>query len=179
MPSTPATPTPTQRAAFLASCWTAHDANWFAVVAASLDVETANRLSRAAAHAQGRFEVREATRLFGLGPVTTLDEWLAVQELLFGLLAPNVVRHHVEYVDDATCRIHITRCQVHERAAEHGAATQHTCGVAARIAGWLQGLGLGYALAPEYQSCPLAGNEQCTYTLTLRRTNAAMPPPAA
>ena len=173
------TPTPSQRAALLAACWTAHDANWFAVVAASLDVETAKRLARAAAQAQGVFEAREALRLFGLGPVTCLDDWLAVQELLFGLLAPGVVQHHVEYIDDTSCRIHVTRCQVHERAGERGAATTHGCGVAAGVAGWLQGLGLGYALAPEYESCPFARNERCVYTLTLRRTQVPLPPPAA
>jgi hypothetical protein len=172
------TPTPSQRAALLAACWTAHDANWFAVVAASLGIETANRLSQAAAHAQGRFEAQQVIRLFGLRPVVTLDDWLAVQALLFGLLAPGVVRHDVEYVDEATCRIHVTRCQVHERAAGTGTAPPHACGVAARVAGWLQGLDVGYALGPCYEGCPLARGERCVYTLTLRRGHAAAPPAA-
>lgn len=175
----PATPTPMQRAAFLASCWTAHDAHWFAVVAASLGVETANRLGRAAALTQGRFEARETMRRFGFRSVGTLDDWLAVQELLFGLLAPGVVRHDVEYVDDATCRIRITRCQVHERATENGVAAHYACGLAARIAGWLQGLDLGYALGPDDEGCPLARGERCVFTLTLRRAHTALPTPAA
>lgn len=179
MTPTPALPTPTQRAALLATCWTAHDAHWFAVVAASLGIDAANRLSRAAAQAQGRFEAREVIRLFGLRAVATLDDWLGVQEVFFGLLAPGVLHHDVERVDERTCRIRIDRCRVYERAADAGVADHYACGVAARLAGWLQGLDLGYALGPCNEGCPLARGKPCVYTLMLRFQEAATAPPAA
>lgn len=163
----PKLPTPLQRAALMARCWMAHDANWFAVVEASLGTETANRLSRSAAQAQGRFEAREAMRLFALPAVTTLEEYLTLQQLLLGLLAPGVLRHEIEVVDDETCRMRITRCLVHENVVRAGMAERYACGVMARIAGWLQGVGVRYSLGPCLEGCPLGRGDACVYTITV------------
>jgi len=173
--SEPKLATPLQRAALIARCWMAHDANWFAVVESSLGAETANRLSRSAAQAQGRFEALEVTRIFALPAITTLDEYLTAQELLLGLLAPGVLRHEIEVVDDETCRMRVTRCQVHENVVHRGVAGRYACGVAARIAGWLQGLGLRYALGPSADGCPLGRGEACVYTITVSPRPATRP----
>jgi hypothetical protein len=169
-------PTPLQRAALIARCWTAHDAGWFAIAEASLGTETANRFSRSAAQAQGRFEAREAMRLFALQPVAALDDYLTAQELLLGMLAPGVLRHEIEVVDDETCRLRVTRCLAHEQAVQAGAADRRACAVVARIAGWLQGLGARYALNPcASDGCPLGRGETCAFTITVssRSTRSA------
>jgi hypothetical protein len=153
-----------------------HDAKWFAIVAAALGIEVANRLSRAAAHAQGKSEAEYIVRALGLPAVAGLDDYLAVQDLLIGLLVPELLDYAVERLDDQTCRVHITRCFAHENVTRAGIAAQYECGIFARLAGWLQALGLHYAMSPYRDGCPKARGRECAYTIALRGQAAERPP---
>lgn len=165
-----------ERAALLAQCWMSHDEKWFAVVVAAVGIEAANRLSRAAAHAQGKAEAEQVVRALGLPAVAGLDDYLAVQELLIRLLVPGLLDYHLERIDDRTCRIHITRCFAHEHVTHAGIATQYECGIFARLAGWLQALGLRYAMSPCLEGCPKARGGDCVYTIALPGHGVDVPP---
>jgi hypothetical protein len=163
---------PDQREAFLLRCWTSHDAKWFAVTTAALGIESANRLSRAAAHAQGKAEATEILRALGLPVIADLADYLAVQEILFDVLTPGLLEHEIERLDDRRCRIRIRRCVVSEAITQIGVAGRYECSVFARLAGWLQALDQRYVMGSCPEGCPLTRGGDCVFTIALGARSA-------
>ncbi|MBI2013959.1 MAG: hypothetical protein HYS77_00210 [Candidatus Rokubacteria bacterium] len=158
---------PADREALLIKCWMSHDARWFMAVARECGLPVANRLHREAARERGRGEAPRLARALGLGPVTSLDEYLLVQEALIGLLGPDLLDYRVSTPDGTACRVDVARCFAHENAMRAGIADEYECGIFARIAGWLDGLGLAHELRPALGKCLKAQGRGCAYTITL------------
>lgn len=162
---------PSDREALLIKCWMSHDARWFMAVAREFGMEVANRLNQTAAHEVGKVEAQRIARALRLPPVTTLDDYLVVQEAFIGLLGPDLLDYRVSKVSDTACQVHVRRCFAFENAARAGVAGEYACGIFARLTGWLEGLGVAYE-APPLGECLKAQGRECVYTLRLAAPRA-------
>lgn len=158
---------PGARESLLVRCWMSHAARWFMAVADEAGLAVANRLNRAAAHELGKVEARRILRALDRPPVTTLDEYLVLQEVLIGVLGPDLLDYAVTRAGEGAYRIQVRRCFAYDRAARAGIAGQYECGIFARVTGWLEGLGLPYATDPPLGPCLRACGRPCGYTITL------------
>jgi hypothetical protein len=160
---------PSDREALLIKNWMSHDARWFMAVAAEFGMQVTNRLNQRAAHEVGTVEARRIVRALGLPPVTTLDDYLLVQEVLIGLLGPDLLDYRVTKAGDNAFRIHVGRCFAHDNAARAGVAGGLACGIFARVTGWLEALGLAYDTEPGLDACLMARGEECVRTVVFRK----------
>jgi len=160
---------PSDREALLIKNWMSHDARWFMAVAAEFGMQVTNRLNQRAAHEVGTVEARRIVRALGLPPVTTLDAYLLVQEVLIGLLGPDLLDYRVTKAGDNAFRIHVGRCFAHDNAARAGVAGGLACGIFARVTGWLEALGLAYDAEPGLDACLMARGEECIHTVSFRK----------
>ena len=165
---------PSDREALLIKNWMSHDARWFMAVAAEFGMQVTNRVNQRAAHELGTVEARRIARALGLPPVATLDDYLLVQEVLIGLLGPDLLDYRVTKAGDNAFRIHVDRCFAHDNAARAGVAGGLACGVFARVTGWLEALGLAYGIEASLDTCLMARGEACVHTVSFRK----LPSPA-
>jgi len=161
---------PSDREALLIKNWMSHDARWFMAVAAEFGLQVTNHLNQRAAHELGTVEARRIVRALGLPPVTTLDDYLLVQEVLIGLLGPDLLDYRVTKAGDNAFRIHVGRCFAHDNAARAGVAGGLACGIFARVTGWLEALGLAYDIQPCLDACLMARGEECVHTVVFRKS---------
>jgi hypothetical protein len=161
-----------EREALLVKGWMSHDARWFMAVAGECGMQVANRVNRAAAHATGEVEARRLARALGWEPVATREDCLLAQEILIGLLGPDLLDYGVTRVGDDAYRVHVRRCFAHDNAVRAEIAADYECGVFARVSGWLDGLGVTYQVSPGVGRCLKCAGRECAYTVTLdRRTS--------
>ena len=159
---------PGEREALLVKSWMSHDARWFMAVAREYGMEAANRLNRIAAHDVGKVEARRIARALGLPPVIGVDDYLLVQEILIGLLGPDLLDYRVTRAGDAAFQVHVQKCFAHENAVRAGIDDSYECGIFERVTGWLDALGLAYEVSPSLGRCLRAQGRGCSYTITLR-----------
>jgi hypothetical protein len=158
---------PSAREALLIKCWISHDARWFMAVAKEYGMPAANRLNKIAAHEVGKVEARRLMRALELAPVTTREAYLLTQELLIGLLGPDLIDYSVHMLNGDTFEVRVSRCFAHENTVTAGISDQVECGVWARVTGWMESLELNYSLSPPLGKCLMAQGEDCAYRITL------------
>ncbi|MBI5956585.1 MAG: hypothetical protein HY871_06240 [Chloroflexi bacterium] len=146
-----------------------HDARWFMAVAQMFGIETANRLNQTAAHEEGKVEAQRIVRALNLPSIASISDYLLVQEIIIGLLGPDLLDYRVVEVDEAAYQVHVQRCFAHENVSRVGLADQYECGVFARITGWLEALGLQYQMSPSLGKCLKAQGRECLYTFRFER----------
>lgn len=154
-----------ERDALLIKNWMSHDARWFMAVASEYGIPVANRLNQTAAHAIGTVEAHRIVRALQLPPIATLDDYLLTQEILIGLLGPDLLDYDVAKIDDATFNIRVRRCFAYDNAVRAGIADEYACGIFARVTGWFDALNLAYEIAPALGKCLQAQNTECIYTI--------------
>ncbi|MBI4962200.1 MAG: hypothetical protein HY913_02895 [Desulfomonile tiedjei] len=159
--------TPSEREALLIKCWMSHDARWFMAVASEFGMEVTNRLNQIAAHELGKAECKRVVRALQLPAVAGADAILLIQEVMIGLLGPNLLDYRVTKVGDSSYQVHVQRCFSYENATRAGVAQYMTCGIFARVTGWFEGLGVPYTIEPQLGACFKAKGEECVYTLSL------------
>jgi hypothetical protein len=159
---------PPEREALLVKCWMSHDARWFMAVAREYGIEAANRLNKVAAHEVGKVEARRIARALELPAARTVDEWLLTQEILLGLLGPDLADYRVTKVGSNAFQLRVRRCFANENAARAGIADQYECGLFARITGWADALSVRYEISPSLGRCLKAQGEECCHQVTLR-----------
>lgn len=159
---------PEERERLIIKCWMSHDARWFMAVAQELGIEVANRLNRVAAHEEGEAEARRLVRALELPPVATTEDYLAVQEIIIGLLGPDLFDYQMVEIGDGTFELRIQRCFAHENVTRAGVADVYECGIPARLTGWLDALGLQYEMIPPPGKCLKAQRRECVYTFRLQ-----------
>lgn len=160
---------PAEREALLVKCWMSHDARWFAAAALEGGMALANRLNRLAAREVGRVEARRVAGALGLAPVGSLDDWLLTQEILIGLLGPDLLAYRVSRVSESACRVSVERCFAHDQVVRAGVVAEYECGIFERVAGWLEAVGLPHEMSPPLGKCLKAQGRACAYTVSLSR----------
>lgn len=156
---------PGEREALLIKCWLSHDARWFMAVAAECGIEIANRINRTAAHEVGKVEARRIARAVQLPQEGGIDDYLVAQEVLIGILGPDLLDYTVSKVDGDAYRVCVHRCFAFDNATRAGVADGFGCGIFARLTGWIDALGPAYELIPSTEECLRALGQECTHTI--------------
>ena len=159
---------PEQREALLTKCWKAFDSRWFMAVAMSYGIEAACRLNQTVAHEVGKVEAPGIARTLQLPPVSSLDDFLVLQEMYISLLGPDLMDYAIVRTGDDEFRIEIQRCFAHENVTRAGMADEYECGIFARVTGWMEALGVQYGMTPSLGPCMKAQGRECAYTFKLR-----------
>ena len=157
-----------EREALLIKNWMSHDARWFMAVASQYGMEATNRLNRTAAHECGKVEARRILRALDWPPVVSLDDYLLCQEVLIGLLGPDLLEYRLTKLSENAFQTQVQRCFAHENTTRAGIAEQCECGIFARITGWFETLGLEYEIDPPLGRCLKAQGQECSYTITFK-----------
>ena len=155
------------REALLIKNWMSHDARWFMAVAAECGMQATNRLNQRAAQEVGKVEARRIVRALGLPPVSTVDDYLLVQEVFINLLGPDLLDYRVARAGANAFQLHVERCFAHDNAARAGVAREVACGIFARLTGWIEAVGFGCQMQPCLDTCLMARGEACAHTVTL------------
>jgi hypothetical protein len=158
------------REALLVKSWLSHDARWFNAVAREFGLEAANRLNQAAVREAARNEAQRARRELGLEAPRNAQACAQVLEALVALYSGGAqLLDYETAVDDATgvtFRVH--RCFAHDNVTRAGIADRYDCGIFARVAGWLEGLGCEHEIAPAPKGCLKAQGADCVHGVRLR-----------
>jgi len=162
--------TSSEREAILIKCWMSHDAGWFMAVASEFGMEVTNRLNQIAAHELGKAECRRIVKALRLPPVKSLYDLLLVQEIMIGLLGPNLLDYRVDKASENSANVRVQRCFSCDNAARVGMADQMSCGIFARVTGWLEALNLPYEIEPKLGRCLKAQEKECRYTISLSQS---------
>jgi hypothetical protein len=162
--------TSSEREALLIKCWMSHDARWFMAVASEFGMEVTNRLNQIAVHELGKAECKRLAKVLQLPPVKSLDDLLLFQEIMIGLLGPNLLDYRVDKASENSANVRVQRCFSYDNAARVGVADQMSCGIFARVTGWLEALNLPYEIEPKLGRCLKAQEKECLYTLTLNQS---------
>jgi len=162
-----------ERERLLVKCWMSHDARWFTAVAQAFGIEAANRLNQIAAREEGKVETRRIVRTLQLPPVASVDDYLVLQEIIIGLLGPELLDYEVVELGGDAFQIRIRRCFAHENVERAGVAEVYECGIFARVSGWLDALDLSYEMTPLLGACARVQGRECAYTFTIRPQRAA------
>ena len=165
---------PAEREALLVKNWMSHDARWFMAVAAECGIQVANRLNQIVTHRIGKVEAQRVARALQLPPMTTVDDYLPVQEVFMSLLGRDLADYDLVRVGDNAFKIHLRRCFAHENVVRAGTADHYVCGIFSRTNGWLKAMGLEYEMAPPLGKCLKVEGRECVHTFTFK---AESPPP--
>ncbi len=164
-----------EREALLIRCWMSHDARWFMAVAQAFGPAAANRLNQIAAHEEGKAEARRIVRVLGLPPAAGVEDYLVVQEVLIGLLGPELLDYEVARTREDAFEIRVRRCFAHENVSRAGIADGYECGIFARVTGWLEALGLQYEMSPALGGCLKAAGQECVYAFSVEAAGSSSP----
>jgi hypothetical protein len=159
---------PSEREALLVKCWMSHDARWFMVVAKAYGIKAANRLNQMAAHEVGKVEALRIARKLNLQQFKSLDDILLAQEVLIGLLGPDLIDYRVLKAGESAYQVHVERCFAHENVIEAGISDHYQCGIFARVTGWFEALDLDYGIKPSLGKCLKVKGEECLYTFSFK-----------
>jgi len=133
-------------------------------------MQATNRLNQRAAHELGKVEARRIVRALGLPPVSTVDDYLLVQEVFINLLGPDLLDYRVARAGANAFQLHVERCFAHDNAARAGVAGGLACGIFARVTGWLEALGLAYDAEPGLDACLMARGEECVHSVVFLKS---------
>lgn len=145
----------------LVKCWMTHDGLWFYHCLQECGVEKTTKINQAAARAIDAVEVKRIARVLGIEKIETFE---ALIELIHDGL--DVVRaDFMDFTFEVTAKKvpHITadRCFAYEGIKKMGAIEGYDCGIYARMAGWLAGLGIQYEIDPPLTGCLMHAKGQC------------------
>ncbi len=161
---------PKTREDMIRRAWYAHDARWFAAVAAEYGMEVANRLNRAAVRAVGQIEAGRLARALGKQRAESVEEFL--EFLGSGLdlyVAAPLMDMDIRKIDERSYEVTVNDCFVHTNIAKAGITDTYECAVWDRVQGYHEALGqsLEDGQLPG-ATCVRARGEECRRVLTIK-----------
>jgi hypothetical protein len=160
---------PKTREDMIRRAWYAHDARWFAAVAAEYGIEVANRLNRAAVRAVGQVEAGRLARALGQPRPENVEEFLGF--LRGGLdlyVAPPLMDMDMRQIDDRSYEVTVNDCFVHTNIAKAGITETYECAVWDRVQGYHEALGQSLAEGQlPATTCMRARGQECRRVLSI------------
>lgn len=153
-----------EKQSLIIKCWMSHDARWFTAVATAFGIDAAIRLNRVAVREEGRAEARWLVRRLQLSAVRTVADYLLIQEVLIGLLGPDLLDYRIAESGEDGFDLGIQRCFAYDNVSRAGIAEQYECGILPRVMGWLEELDVDYELLPTPGKCLKAQGRECVYS---------------
>ncbi len=152
----------------LVRSWMTHDAMWLRHCIDECGVEVANRINLGAVRSMAAIEVRRLQKLLGVTTVGSLDELRAFIEGAWAIIGGDFMQFEIAFEAPDRLRWRAPRCFAFEGVTQLGIADRYTCGILPRIERWLDGLGVGWTVAPARGDCMMQRQGRCEqeYRLT-------------
>lgn len=150
--------------------WYAHDARWFAAVAAEYGMEAANRLNRAAVRAVGQIEAGRLARALGKQRAENVEEFLEFLKSGLDLyVAPPLMDMDIRKIDERSYEVTVNDCFVHTNIAKAGITDAYECAVWDRVQGYHEALGQSLEDGQLTGAiCVRARGQECRRVLTIK-----------
>jgi hypothetical protein len=162
---------PEEKQSLIIKCWMSHDARWFTAVATAFGIDAATMLNRVAVREEGRAEARRLLRRLQLPPVRTVADYLLIQEVIIGLLGPDLLDYHITVNGEDEFDLAIERCFAFDNVNRAGISKQYACGILPRVMGWIEELGIDYELLPAPEKCLRAQGRECLYSFRIKTSD--------
>ncbi|GAB4332523.1 MAG: hypothetical protein Kow0010_18470 [Dehalococcoidia bacterium] len=163
---------PAAREEMIRRAWYAHDARWFAAVAAECGIEVANRLNRAAVRAVGQVEAGRLARALGMAPTQDIDAFLDLLRAGIGLyVAPPLMQVSIGKVDARSYEVAFDECFVSTNVEKAGISAVYECAVWDRLQGYHEALGQSLAEGQlPATTCVKAQGRECRRVLRIEES---------
>jgi hypothetical protein len=148
---------------FFSKGWMTHDAMWFYHCLKELGAEQTNRINQAAVASMAGVEMQRILKLMGRGkePVRTFAEFKEIIDTTYLLIQPEFMKLHYSFPEKNLFRGGFYECFAYEGLKKFGMADAYECGIAARVKGWFDALGVKYEMVPDYTGCLMRDRGKC------------------
>lgn len=148
---------------FFSKGWMTHDAMWYYLCLQEFGPEHANRLNKNAVAAMASIEIRRILKLMGKEgeAIRSFDEFQKIFDSIFRLILPEFMKIHYSFPEKNLFRGGFNECFAYEGVKRFAMADRYDCGTVVRIKTWLDGMGIGYEMAPEFSGCLMHDFGKC------------------
>ena len=144
--------------------WLTHDAMWYGSCVQEVGPEKANRLNKTAVRLMAGIEIKRFIKLMGKEKgynVRTFSELEEIIDTAFRLVQTNFMTFDFSFPEKNLLRGQFNKCFAFEGVSKFGMIESYDCGIIERVKGWLDSLGVGYKVTPEFEGCLMHQNGQC------------------
>jgi hypothetical protein len=145
----------------LVKCWIAHDGLWFYHCLQECGIEKTSKINQAAARAIGAVEVKRIMRALGIEKIETFEQLMDLIRDGLDVIRGDFMDFTFEVAAKNVLHITANRCFAYEGITKMGAIEGYDCGIYARMAGWLDGLGIPYEVDPPLIGCLMHASGEC------------------
>lgn len=142
--------------------WMTHDAMWFVEAVNLVGIDTANRMNRAAVRNMATIEAKRLRRLLGSPAIRDLSDLRRFFELAAELVMGDFMDFSWEWSEPGDrVRFRFHTCFAHDGVSALGVVDRYECGIFERVYGWLDALGVEFAVEPDVAHCTMHHDGRC------------------
>lgn len=143
--------------------WMTHDGMWFLHVLATLGINEANRLNKAAIRSLAAIEFKRATQLFGISRTDTFEGIRDAVEAAFSVSKGDFMRFTYSFPEKDLLRWEWQddTCFAYQGMKRMGAIEGYECGVIYRVLCWLENAGVSHSVSPDMDRCLMCTRGAC------------------
>ncbi|MFX1480229.1 MAG: DUF6125 family protein, partial [Promethearchaeota archaeon] len=152
----------------LVKCWMTHDASWFFNCVKELDIDTANKLNKAAIKSLAAIEVQRIKIALGLENVKieTFNQLKNYINDAFSVIKGDFMNFDYTFPEKNRLHWEMKKCFAFEGMKRFGLKGKYECGVLYRVSCWLDVLGIPHKIEPKFEECLLYSKEKCSGDIT-------------
>ena len=141
--------------------WLTHDAMWFFHCLQEFGIEKTNELNRAAIKSMAAFEINRIKKVLGVEEIKDFEQLKAFVVESFSLIRPEFMKFNISFPKENEIHWKTNDCFAYKGMVRVGAEDKYECGIYERVAGWLQGLGISFAIKPDMKTCMMHHEGRC------------------
>jgi hypothetical protein len=147
----------------LVKCWMTHDGSWFYNCVKEFDIETANKLNKAAIKSLSPFEVQRIKKALGDEnlKIETFDQLKEFITNGFSIVKGDFMEFEYTFPKHNVMHWDMKKCFAFEGMKRIGVKEKYECGLLYRVGCLLDNVGVKYKLEPEINECLLHTHERC------------------
>ena len=154
----------------LVKCWMTHDGSWFYNCVKEFDIETANKLNKAAIKTLSLIEMQRIVKAQGLSEIK-IESFEQLKDFIgnsFSILKGDFMKFNYTFPEHNVLHWEMETCFAFEGMKRIGVKDKYECGVIYRVCCWLDALGVKYKLEPKINECLLHTQDKCVGDLIFK-----------
>ena len=143
--------------------WLTHDAMWYGSCVQELGPEKANQLNKAAVRLMAGIEIKRILKLMGKPKGYLAESFDDLSEILitaFQVVQTSFMKFDISFPEKNLLRGQFNYCFAYEGVKKFGLVEIYDCGIAERVKGWLDTLGVLYT-STDFAGCLMHQNGKC------------------
>ncbi len=141
--------------------WMTHDAMWFLHCLRKTDIETTNKINKAASAGVGLIEAKRFKKILGFELIRTSDDLKEYMKLIFHIVKADFMKFKYEFINDNEMQCEMHECFAYDGIKRIGVIDQYQCGIFERVEGWFKGVGLKFKVTPKINGCLKHQGKKC------------------